>query len=128
MHVCIVGHRPHRAVRNKQMTEQATEVAQEPPESAEPDKLLLTPAEAESLLADGEYIHNYMGGGMMMIGCDYSREEAIAAFAAAKSIEIGGPSCKSFRHPLAVFDANDRLSFFEADMAKVEAFEAARGQ
>lgn len=90
------------------------------------DKFLLTPAEAESLLADGEYIHNYIGGGMMVIGRDYSRTEAVEAFNAAKSIEIGGPSCKAMRHPIAVFDANDRLSFFEADMTKVEAFEAAR--
>ena len=90
------------------------------------DKFLLTPAEAESLLAEGEYIHNYIGGGMMMLGCDYSRTEAVEAFKAAKSIEIGGPSCKAMRHPIAVFDANDRLSFFEADMAKVEALEAAR--
>lgn len=89
------------------------------------EKVFLTPEQAESLLADGEYVHNFVSGGMMLIGCDYGRAAAIKAFRNAKQIEIGGESCKRMSHPIAVFDANDHLSFFAADMAKVEAFEAA---
>lgn len=93
------------------------------------DKIILTPDEAASLIADGDYVHNFIQSGMTFLGCDYERDDAIEAFRAAKSIEIGGPSCKAMKHPIAVFDARDRLSFFEADMEKVEAFESrARGE
>lgn len=94
-----------------------------PPEPSD-EKIFLTPEQAESLLADGKYVHNFVSGGMMLIGCDFERASAIKAFKSAKQIEIGGESCKRMGHPIAVFDANDHLSFFAADMAKVEAFEA----
>lgn len=94
---------------------------------AEDDKLILTAEEAESLLNDeGEYVHNFIQSGMVFLGCDYDRADAIAAFKSAKSIEIGGPACKRMKHPLAVFDKDGRLSFFEADLSKVEAYEAQR--
>lgn len=89
------------------------------------DKLLLTPEQAINLLADEGDIHNFIQSGMLFLGCDFSRDDAIKAFHDAKSIEIGGENCKQMRHPLAVYDRGDKLSFFEADMAKVEAFEAA---
>lgn len=93
---------------------------------ASDDKLIITAAEAESLLHDHAYVHNFLPAGLLMLGCDYERADAIAAFKAARQIEIGGDGCKAMKHPLAVFDAKGKLSFFEADMAKVEAFEAAR--
>jgi hypothetical protein len=89
-------------------------------------KVILTAEEAESLLPEGDYVHNYKGGGAILLGVDYGRAEAVAAFKAAHMIEIGGPSCKAMRHPLAVWKTPKDVSFFEADMAKVEAFEAAR--
>lgn len=90
------------------------------------ERCVITPDEAESLLADGEYVHNYTRG-PFMLGADWPRAEAIAALRAAAEIEIGGPSCKAMGHPLAVHEPTGRVSFFAADMAKVEAFEAARG-
>lgn len=90
------------------------------------DKLLITADEAESLLDDGEYVHNFIDSGMVILGCDFERDSAIKAFKAAKSIEIGGEGCKRMKHPLVVFDQDGRHSFFAADMDKVEAFEAAR--
>lgn len=91
-------------------------------------KLIITPAEAEALLIDGaEQIHNYLNprGGLFM-GCDYERADAVKAFEKAIGIEIAGPGCKAMKHPIAVWKTENDVSFFEADMAKVEAFEAAR--
>ena len=91
-------------------------------------KLIITPAEAESLLIDGaDYVHNYLNPrGGVFIGCDYQRADAIAAFEEAVGIEIAGPGCKSMKHPIAVWKTENDVSFFEADMAKVERFEADR--
>lgn len=92
------------------------------------DKLIITPAEAEALLIDGaETVHNYANPAAgFMIGVDYERAHAIQAFDAAHQIEIGGPGCKASKHPIVVWDKPNRYSFFEADMAKVDAFEASR--
>jgi hypothetical protein len=90
------------------------------------DRFLITPEEAESLLNEGEFVHNFIDGRFVILGCDYDRASAIAAFKAAKSIEIGGDGCKAMRHPIVVFDQNGKHSFFAADMDKVEALEASR--
>lgn len=90
------------------------------------DICLLTAEQAVSLLPEGEYVHNFANpAGGLMLGCDYERADAIKALSEAKRIEIGGEGCKRIKHPLAVWDKNDRLTFFAADMAKVEAFEKA---
>lgn len=93
-------------------------------------KVILTPDEAISLLPDdGESIHNFVNPRAgRFIGVDFERADAEAQFRAAKQIEIGGYNCKAMKHPLVVWDADGRLSFFTADMAKVEAFEAARAR
>ncbi len=92
------------------------------------DKVIITPEDAESLLLDGDTVHNYANPGMnMFIGCNYSKEDAIKAFKSALAIEIAGPHCKSMKHPLAVWSDKHHVTFFEADMAKVEAFERSRG-
>lgn len=91
------------------------------------EKVIITPAEAESLLHDGsERIHNFVQAGPVILGCDYDRDRAIEAFKNAKWIEIGGDGCKGMKHPIVVVGPDGRASFFEADMAKVAAFEAAR--
>lgn len=93
------------------------------------DKVIITPAEAESLLADREYVHNYVNPSAgMFVGCDYERANAIEAFHKAKQIELGGENCKHMKHPLVVWDTDKHYSFFEADMDKVAAFEAARAK
>jgi hypothetical protein len=91
------------------------------------DRTVLTADEAISLLHDeGDYIHNFKQGGFMMLGCDYTRENAIQAIRDAIEIEIGGEACKAMKHPLAVWKTDTNVSFFEADMDKVTAFEQAR--
>ena len=94
--------------------------------NATDDKIIMTPAEAESLLQDGNSIHNFISTTTgMLIGCDYDRADAIEAFRKASVIELAGDNARSFKHPIAVWGARG-VSFFEADMAKVATFEAAR--
>ena len=91
------------------------------------EPLVITPEQAEGLLVDGaEYIHNFAGGGMVLIGCDYERAHALTAFKAAHRIEIGGPGCKAMKHPIVVWDAPGHYTFFEADMKKVEELERSK--
>lgn len=94
---------------------------------AKDDKIILTPAEAESLLAEGETVHNFVNPGMnLLVGCDFDRKAAIERLQNALQIEIGGEQCKRMKHAIVVWDSETHCSFFEADMAKVESFEAAR--
>lgn len=89
------------------------------------DKIILTPEDAESLLVEGaKHIHNFTSG-PILIGCDYDRADAIKAFRAAASIELAGPGAMAMRHPIAVFEKGGRVTFFEADVDKAKAFEAA---
>jgi hypothetical protein len=88
-------------------------------------KIILTPDHAEGLLPEGEYVHNFIQSNFAFLGCDYARADAVKAFGEAQQIEIAGENAKAMRHPIAVFDKDGKLSFFEADMDKVAAFEAA---
>lgn len=90
------------------------------------EKLVITAEEAASLLRESEYIHNYAGGPGMLIGCDFDRDDAVQAFAAAKEIEIAGPFMYGMKHAIAVLDKANRRTFFEADMEKVAALEASK--
>lgn len=91
------------------------------------DRLVITAGEAASLLHDdAEYVHTFMQKGSVFLGCDYERDGALKAFRAAEEIEIGGPACRRMGHAIVVRDIAGRHVFFEADMEKVAAFEAAR--
>ena len=80
------------------------------------DKIFLTTDEAFALIPDGDNIHNFAGGGGILLGCDYSRKSARHAFDDADFIEVGGPGCQSMRHPIVVHEKGGRYTFFEADM------------
>jgi hypothetical protein len=89
------------------------------------DRLIITADEAIGLLPEGEYVHNTTGG-MIMIGCDYSRKSAEECLKGAVQIEIGGPMCRAMRHPIVCWDTPKHCTFFEADMVKLEALEASK--
>lgn len=92
---------------------------------ADDEKMILTPEQAEALLPKGKYVHNFVNpSGGVMIGCDYDRPDAIKALKDAESIEVAGPGAMAMEHPIAVWDNEGRVSFFAADMAKVEALSA----
>lgn len=91
------------------------------------DKVILTPDEAIALLPEGEYVHNFANPGVgMLVGCDYERDNAIKHIRSAYQIELAGEQCMRLKHPLAVWDSKTHVTFFAADMAKVQAFEASR--
>lgn len=90
--------------------------------------IIITPEEAEACFPEGDYIHNFADGGMIMLGCDYDRADAIKALKDAVQIEIGGPGCKSMRHPIVVWSNETRYTFFVADMEKIDALEASKAE
>lgn len=85
---------------------------------------IITADEAISLLPDFKYVHNTTGGAIM-IGIDYTRPNAEQALRDAVQIELGGPVCRAYRHPIVAWDTPKHCTFFEADMEKLKAFEAA---
>lgn len=89
------------------------------------EKVIITPVQAESLLIDDPYVHNFAQAGNILVGCDYSREDALAAFNAAKLIELGGDGCKRMGHAIVVHDGRGSISFFAADKDRVAAYEDA---
>lgn len=91
------------------------------------EKIILTADEAISLLPGGEFVHNYANpSGGIFLGVDYERVDAEKHIREALQCEIGGERCKSMKHALAVWSSENRVTFFETDMAKVEAMERAK--
>lgn len=91
------------------------------------EKILLTADEAISLLPEGEYVHNYMNPNSgLFLGCDFDRADAEKHIREAFQREIGGPGCQNMKHGLVVWKTEKEISFFETDMDKLRAMEAAR--
>jgi hypothetical protein len=91
------------------------------------ERIILTPEEAESILVDGEYVHNYANPGAgIFIGCDFERDGAIEAIKKAAQLEIGGDNCKRMGHGLVVWTTENRPLFFATDAEKLTALEASR--
>lgn len=75
-------------------------------------KVLLTPAEAIALLAEGEEVHAFVNPqASVLLGADWSREDAVAYINAADSRELAGPAATRMKHGLAVH-GNRGLVFF----------------
>jgi hypothetical protein len=89
------------------------------------DRLIITPEQAETVLPEGEYIHNFKNPVGMFVGCDYERDDAIAALRNAEQIEIGGYQCKAMKHGLVVWKTDSDYSFFATDADSLEKLEAA---
>lgn len=91
------------------------------------DKIIISADEAISLLADGATVHNYANPAPgIFFGVDYDRADAEKHVRNAIQCEIAGPRCKGMKHALAVWSEKNRVTFFETDMAKVEAMEKAK--
>jgi hypothetical protein len=66
------------------------------------EKTLLTSEQAVELLADGEDVHAFVNPGAMLIGADWSREEALDYINKAETRELAGPEATRMKHGLAV--------------------------
>lgn len=92
------------------------------------ERIIITAEQAISCLLAGDTVHNFISPhGGMLVGCDYDRAEAVATLEAADSIEIAGPSAKAMKHAIVAHKGYS-FSFFESDMEKIEALEAAAAQ
>lgn len=91
------------------------------------EKWVITAAEAESLLVDGaDTIHSFTNPtANLLLGCDYDRADAIAAFKKTDLIEIAGPAARNIKHAIAAWE-DDELTYFECDMDKLAELEARR--
>lgn len=60
--------------------------------------------EALAMLPGGDEIHTFRGGGGIMIGADWPRDNLIEAMKSAKEIEFSGPMAASMGHKLCFKD------------------------
>jgi hypothetical protein len=67
------------------------------------DRVFLTFEEAEKMLPDGEWVHTFRGGGMMMIGADWKRKDILDALKEYKP-ELSGEMATSMGHGLVLED------------------------
>lgn len=89
-------------------------------------KIILTADQAIELLTPGDLVHNYASGPGMLIGCDYTRDQAIKTLREAASIELAGPFAMKSGHPIACWEKDGRVTFFAGDIDKARAFEVAQ--
>ena len=94
------------------------------------DKYKLTDKEALELLSihlEGKKkrVHTLMGGGGMMMGCDYDLTSVKKHFKVAEAICLSGPNMRSMRHGVAFLE-KDQWTFLETDKEKIDAIHIAR--
>jgi len=87
------------------------------------DKKFITPADAISLLKDGEDIHTFRNPNGILIGCDIDRKKIIELLNNnPDKIELGGEMCKKLNHGVILYD-NKGYLFIETDFEKLNAFD-----
>lgn len=64
---------------------------------------------AISMLPDGDMVHTFRGGGMVLIGADHGRSRLIEAMRRAPEIELTGPNARRLGHGLCIWDDNGCL-------------------
>lgn len=87
----------------------------------------ITAEEAADLLPDGDAIHTFRGGGPVLIGADWDREEVLNKLKTSDKIEIAGETARNMGHGLAVYNDNAKLQsdilFIETDEEKLNQFD-----
>lgn len=66
------------------------------------DNIYLTPEQAISALADGEYVHSFVNSGGLLLGADHSRKQAIETINSASALCIAGQFAKGMKHAIIV--------------------------
>jgi hypothetical protein len=69
----------------------------------EDERVYLTPAEAEAMLSNDEFIHTFRSTTGVLIGADRSREKLIKAFEEFKP-ELSGEMATDMGHGLVLID------------------------
>lgn len=65
------------------------------------ERIVLSKEQALSMLGDGESIHTFRSRGLVLLGCDRSREN-IEDFIEDFECELGGPACQGMNHGLVI--------------------------
>lgn len=86
------------------------------------EKIILTKAQAKSLLARRKQIHTFRSGRGLLIGADWEKDSLLKEIDNSEMLEIGGEQCKRMGHGLVVWTGNEPL-FVEVDSAKLEKLE-----
>lgn len=96
------------------------------------EQVKLTAAQAISVLPEGERVHTFLSG-MMLIGADWDRANVIKSLEGAKQIELTGKMARSMKHGICFWepvgkkdkDGDDlfRPVFIETDEEKLQALE-----
>lgn len=88
-----------------------------------PPRVSLTIEQALDCIVDGDLIHTYSNPGLIMLGCDVSRESIIDDLNRyADSISIGGQHCRAMNHGLIIITDLGPL-FVEADEEKLKKYD-----
>jgi hypothetical protein len=66
------------------------------------DRVFLTPEQALAMLPEGEYVHTFRGGGGMMLGADWKREQVERAIRETDHRELAGPMATAMGHGLVI--------------------------
>src|SRR5688500_656423 len=81
----------------------------------------LTVDEAISVLPDGDSVHTFRGGGMLMIGADWSRSAIEEAIREADGAELTGAMARGMKHGIVLNDGS--WLFIATDEAALSALE-----
>ena len=80
-------------------------------ETGEGTRVVLSAHEVDELLKPGEYVHTFIGGGGLLIGCDVARSK-ILQFAADGKAELAGDFATKINHGVCYNDGG-RWTFAE---------------
>lgn len=73
--------------------------------------------------SENNEVHVTSGGGMLIIGADWSAESVESTIRNAKALHIGGPNCKAMKHGLVVDDSEGKRWFVNADNDILDQYE-----
>lgn len=92
-------------------------------ESEEEHRIFLTKEQAlQCLIINDGQVHNFISSGLSLIGADWNIEDVKKLLEEADTIEVGGKSCRSLGHGIAVIKNNEAY-FFAADNEKLNLLE-----
>ena len=92
---------------------------------------ILTPAQAEALLPDGDLIHTFYNLAVMLVGADWLRDQVLDKLnETGVMIELTGEQARKTGHGMCVHPNKDQyyqsdILFIETDEEKIKRFEEA---
>ena len=90
-------------------------------------KAFITAEQAIAILPEGETVHTFYNGPLMLVGADWQRSEVEDKIKKSDFRELTGPGAKGMHHGLCVYNEGDTqgdILFIETDDAKLETLEA----